>query len=152
MKPAALGDSARVEAHLAADPTLANQHSADGFTGLGYACFFAHLDLARLLLDAGADPNLAARNALAVSPLHSAVATDRLPLVELLLSHGALPNPEEGSGMTPLHTAAGHGNREIIARLLAAGAHPAHPARDGRTPADIARHYNHPEIAAELEK
>jgi ankyrin repeat protein len=147
----ALGDTARAAGLLAADPPLANRHSGDGFTGLGYACFFAHADLARLLLDAGADPNLAARNPLAVAPLHSAVATDKAALVELLLAHGAHPDPEEGSGMTPLHTAAGHGNREIIARLRAAGADPSHKARDGRTPADIARHYGHTEVAAELE-
>jgi len=147
----ALGDTARAAELLAADPSLANQHSGDGFTGLGYACFFAGADLARLLLDAGADPNLAARNKLAVAPLHSAVATIKLAVVELLLARGARPDREEGSGMTPLHTAAGHGNREIIARLLAAGASPAHKARDGRTPGDIARHYGHADVAAELD-
>ena len=147
----ALGDAARVTELIALDPSLPNRHSADGFTGLGFACFFAHADLARLLLDSGADPNLAARNALAVAPLHSAVATDLVPLIELLLARGAKPDPEEGSGMTPLHTAAGHGNRRIIALLLAAGAHRGHKARDGRTPADIARQYGHTEIAAELD-
>jgi ankyrin repeat protein len=104
-----------------------------------------------LLLAAGADANLAARNTLAVAPLHSAVATNIAALVELLLAHGARPDPEEGSGMTPLHTAAGHGNREIIALLLAAGAERTHKARDGRTPADLARHYGHREIANELD-
>jgi ankyrin repeat protein len=147
----ALGDTARAAELIALDPALPKRHSGDGFTGLGFACFFAHADLARLLLDAGADPNLAARNALAVAPLHSAVATDFAPLVELLLARGARPDPEEGSGMTPLHTAAGHGNRQIIALLLAAGAPRGHKARDGRTPADIARHYNHAEVAAELD-
>jgi ankyrin repeat protein len=147
----ALGDSARAAEWIALDASLPNRHSGDGFTGLGYACFFAHADLARVLLDAGADPNLAARNALAVAPLHSAVATNLAPLVELLLARGAKPDPEEGSGMTPLHTAAGHGNRQIIALLLAAGADRGHKARDGRTPADIARHHGHTEIAAELD-
>jgi len=147
----ALGDQARAAELLAADPALANQHSGDGFTGLGYACFFGHSDLARLLLEGGADPNLAARNALGVAPLHSAVATGSPALIELLLARGANPNAEEGNGMTPFHTAAGHGNREIIALLLAAGAAPGHKARDGRTPADIARQYGHPEVAVELE-
>jgi ankyrin repeat protein len=147
----ALGDDARAAELIALDPALPNRHSADGFTGLGFACFFAHADLAHLLLDAGADPNLAARNGLAVTPLHSAVATEVTALVELLLARGASPNPEEGSGMTPLHTAAGHGNRRIIALLLDAGADRGHKARDGRTPADIARHYGHAEVAAELD-
>jgi uncharacterized protein len=146
----ALGDSARASELVSADPALANQHSGDGFTGLGYACFFAHADLARLLLDAGADVNLAARNALAVAPLHSAVATDIAALVGLLLARGANPNVQEGGGMTPLHTAAGHGNREIIGMLRGAGATTIR-ANDGRTPADIARHYGHADVAAELE-
>src|SRR3954453_20680250 len=51
----ALGDTARAAELLARDPDLANQHSGDGFTGLGYACFFAHTDLARRLLEGGAD-------------------------------------------------------------------------------------------------
>src|SRR4051794_15852265 len=41
----ALGDSARAAELLAADPSLANRHSADGFTGLGYAAFFSHPEL-----------------------------------------------------------------------------------------------------------
>jgi ankyrin repeat protein len=147
----ALGDSARARELLTADPALANRHSGDGFTGLGFACFFSHQDLARLLLDGGADPSLAARNGLAVAPLHSAVAVNSATLVELLLARGANPNAEEGSGMTPLHTASGHGNRTIIGMLLGAGADRRHPAKDGRTPADIARQYGHADVAAELE-
>jgi hypothetical protein len=132
-------------------PGPRNQHSGDGFTGLGYARFFGHADLARLLLDGGADPSLAARNPLRVAPLHSAVATGNPAVVELLLASGANPNAEEGSGMTPLHTAAGHGNRQVIALLIAAGAQRMHKTHDGRTPADIARHYCHAEVAVELE-
>jgi ankyrin repeat protein len=147
----AIGDTTRAAELLSADPALANQHSGDGFTGLGYACFFGHADLARLLLDGGADPSLAARNPLGVAPLHSAVATGNPAVVELLLASGANPNAEEGSGMTPLHTAAGHGNRQIIALLIAAGARRMHKAHDGRTPADIARHYGHAVVASELE-
>jgi len=146
----ALGDSVRASDLASGDPAVVNQHSGDGFTGLGYACFFGHAGLAKLLLDSGADVNLAARNGLAVSPLHSAVARDDASLVGLLLERGADANAVEGSGMTPLHTAAGHGNREVIALLRAAGAR-AIAAKDGRTPADIARAYGHAEIAGELE-
>src|SRR4051812_36336853 len=112
----ALGRTERVGDLLAADSSIVNGHSPDGFTGLGFACFFRHYDTAKLLLDRGADAGLSSHNPLRVAPLHSAVAADRLDLVELLLAHGADPNPREGSGSTPLHTAAGHGNREIIAR------------------------------------
>jgi len=138
---------------LGLPPTLVavNAFAPDGFTGLGLACFFGHLETARLLLDRGADPNLASRNPLRVAPLHSAATAGIPALVKLLLDHGANPDAAEASGYTPLHTAAGHGNREIIALLLAAGADNQRQNRDGQTPAGIARQYGHPEIAAELE-
>jgi len=146
----ALGDAARARELLAADPALANQHSGDGFTGLGYASFFGHSALAGQLLDSGADPNLAARNGLAVSPLHSAAAIQSAEIVEMLLARGANPNAAEASGMTPLHTAAAHGNRTLISMLLAAAATRDAKAKDGRTPADLAREYKHPDVAEEL--
>ena len=147
----ALGDTARVAELLAADRHLADQYSADGFTALGLACYFGHREVALLLLDAGADPKRTSRNALRVSPLHSAVSTGHRALAALLLERGADPNLEEANGMTPLHTAAGNGNREIVALLLQAGARPLHPSHDGRTPAAIAREYGHPEIAAQID-
>jgi ankyrin repeat protein len=123
-----------------------NAFARDGFTGLGLACFFGHVDLARRLLDLGADPNLASHNSMRVAPLHSAVTTGSAPLVELLLARGASPDVAEANGYTPLHTAAGHGNREIIAMLLTAGADASRKASDGKTPGDVARQYGHPEV------
>jgi ankyrin repeat protein len=147
----ALGATTRVAELLAADRELVEQYSADGFTALGLAAFFGHRDVARLLLDSGANPNQASRNALHVAPLHSACAAGHVTLADLLLHRGADPNAEESSGMTPLHTAAGTGNREIVALLLGAGSGRAHQSHDGRTPSAIARQYGHPEIAAELD-
>lgn len=51
-----------------------NAFSVDGFTALGLSCFFGHPTCAQMLLDRGADPNIAARNDMQVRPLHSAVA------------------------------------------------------------------------------
>jgi uncharacterized protein len=147
----ALGRTERVADLLDADPSLVNAHSPDGFTGLGFACFFRHPALAVLLLDRGAEPSLAARNALGVAPLHSAVASKVTELVELLLSRGANPNARDSSGMTPLHTAAGHGDRILLDLLLARGADPKAQAKDGTTPADVARRYGHSEVAHSLE-
>jgi ankyrin repeat protein len=147
----ALGADARIVELLAVDRQLVEQYSADGFTGLGLAAFFGHRDAARLLLEAGANPNQASRNALHVTPLHSACAAVHAAVAGLLLQHGANPNAEESNGMTPLHTAAGTGNREIAALLRNAGADRARQSHDGRTPAAIARQYGHPEIAAELD-
>jgi ankyrin repeat protein len=135
---------------MAADAADVNAFAPDGFSGLGLACFFGHLEIARRLLDLGANPNLASNNDLRVAPLNSAVTTGSAAMVELLLARGASPNLEEASGYTPLHTAAGHGNREIIEMLLAAGADATRRTKDGKTPGDVARHYGHAEVAARL--
>jgi ankyrin repeat protein len=146
----ALGDTARVAALLSADPGLVEAYSGDSFTGLGLAAFFGHAEVARLLLDAGADPSRASRNALGVTPLHSACAAGHAALVDLLLDRGADANLLEPTAMAPLHTAAGNGRSAIVARLLAGGADPGRPAQDGRTPAMVARDHGHPALAAQL--
>jgi hypothetical protein len=128
---------------LPADTDDINRFAPDGFTGLGLACFFGHLELVRRLLDQGADPNLASNNGLRVAPLHSAVSTGSAAIVELLISRGARTGAAEASGYTPLHTAAGHGNQTIIDLLLAAGADPAAKTADGKTPDDVARQYGY---------
>ena len=142
----ALGRTDRIAGLLDADPALVNSHAPDGFTALGLACFFRHVEAAKLLLDRGAVPSQPSSNALHLAPLHSAVASDSFELVNLLLDRGAEPNPKEASGSTPLHSAAGHGNRTIIDRLLQAGADPNAQTNDGKTPADIAKKYGKPWI------
>ena len=147
----ALGEATHVAELVAANRELANEYSGDGFTGLGFAAFFGHEEVSRVLLTMGANATLAARNTLGVSPLHSACASRNVGIVKLLLEHGADPNAVEGNGMTPLHTAAGGGNREIVALLLAAGADRGLRAKDGSTAADVARAHSQPEIGGELD-
>ena len=148
----ALGRQERAAALLKANANLLNEYSADGFTGLGLALFFNHPELARALMDAGADVNRPSRNAISVYPLHSAVASGSLPMVELLLARGAKPDPAEFLGATPLHSAAAGGSREMVQRLLAAGADRQRKTKDGKTAADLARQYGHADLAVELEK
>jgi len=148
----ALGHHDRAAQLLHHDQGLAKAYSSDGFTALGLAVFFGHLGIARMLVDAGADVNRPSRNAIRVSPLHSAVESGSLELLDLLLAHGAAPDPVEFLEATPLHSAAARGSSEMAARLLAAGADPARKTRDGKTAADLARQYGHPELAKKLEK
>ncbi len=148
----ALGRRERAAEILARDPKLVHEYSADGFSPLGLAVFFGHVDIARLLVERGADVDQPSRNALRVAPLHSAVASGTLELVELLLSNGARPDCTESADATPLHSAAGHGSREMVDRLLASGADRRRRTKDGKTAADLAREYGHGELAAELER
>ena len=137
---------------LKQNPRLVDAYSGDGFTGLGLAVFFGHLEIARMLVESGAGVNRPSRNSIRVSPLHSAVASGSIPLLDLLLSHGAAPDAVEFLEATPLHSAAARGSREMVEKLLAAGADRKRKTKDGKTAADLARQYGHAELADELEK
>ena len=145
----ALGDTPRVRLLLGMDPEMHRQESADGFSPLGLAAYFGHLQTARVLIEAGADVNHASRT-FQVTPLHSAVASRSAEIVELLLVQGASPNSSEAGG-SPLHSAASVGDERIVQMLLAAGANPRQPDRTGRTPADLAREHGHAELARQLD-
>src|SRR4029079_17045025 len=133
---AALGRTERLRELLDEDPDRAHAFCDDGVQPLGLACFFGHLEAARLLVDRGADPNSLARNEhVQAGPLHSASAAEnkgedgRYELCVLLLDHGADPNLEQGGGFTALDAARQNGN-ERLRRLL----HEPGPPRFPRTP------------------
>ncbi|HUH14617.1 MAG TPA: ankyrin repeat domain-containing protein [Gaiellaceae bacterium] len=135
---AAVGRTRGLE-ELLTDPELARAWSPDGFTPLHLASYFGQEDAARLLVERGADVNLAARHAtIHVTPLHSAVAGAHAGIVRLLLEHGADPDAAQDGGFTPLHSAAQNDDRESVEALLAAGADPARANDDGQTPAALA--------------
>jgi len=76
------------------------------------------LAMARLLLDAGADPGAA--QAGGWTPLHQAAAAGNRELVELLLARGASVAAASDDGKTPQDMAAERGHPEL-AQLLAVG-------------------------------
>ena len=122
-----------------------NVYSADGFTPLHFAAMGGHVDAARALLEAGADPNAMSRHRFVkVRPLHTATALDISSgdpeIVRVLLEHGADVNgrSDEG-GFTPLHNASGSGAAELVRILLEHGADPNATTDDGRTSADLAK-------------
>ena len=126
---AALGRTDRLRYLLDGDPALANAFGDDGFQPLGLACFFGHVDAARVLLDRGADPNSLARNEhVQAGPLHSASASEskgedvRYKLCVLLLDYGADPNLEQGGGFTALDAARQNGNERLERLLIERGA------------------------------
>ncbi len=151
---AALGHAAQVAALLAADPALTNAFAQDGFTPLGLAAYFGHPAVVEALLAQGADPNLAARNAMQVRPLHSAVANRDAAtahaLAETLLRHGAEANAQQEGGYTALHEAAFHGEAALARLLLSHGADPQVKTSDGLTALDLAEKHGHAEVAALL--
>lgn len=135
---ATLGEVERVKQLLHEKPELLNGYSADGFTVLGLAAFFGHLDLAKELLKNGADPNVAANNQFKVAPLHSACATSNLEMATLLIQNGADANAKQMQNVTPLHSAAHNGELTLVQLLANNGADINAKMDNGQTPLSMA--------------
>ncbi len=152
----ATGDTERVGALIDQDASAVNAIAPDGFHPLGLAAFFRHPDVVRLLIERGASVAAPARNKLAVTALHSALATDVAPvhmaIVRMLLEAGAPVNVPHLGGGTPLHTAAFVGDPEVVRMLLDRGADPLMTTDDGKTAIDIARERGHAALAEMLER
>lgn len=112
--------------------------SADGFTPLHLAAFFARTTALEYLLEMGADSGAVARNPMHVQPLHSAVAGGNTECVRLLLEHGADPDARQAGGYTPLMGAAANGNLGMVRVLLEYGANPSLVADDGQNAHQLA--------------
>jgi hypothetical protein len=120
---AAAGRHPRVAALLRQNGGWAKAWTADGYTALHLATFFGTPDVARDLLEAGADPNVPSRNAMGVRPINSAAAgSHAFDHVRQLLDWGADIDGEQTSGHTALDQARHIGNQELIDLLVAKGA------------------------------
>jgi len=126
---AAVGRTDRLRTLLDEDPARANAFGDDGFHPLGLACFFGHVEAARLLLERGADVNALSRNEhIQTAAIHAAAAakgTDeatRYELVELALEHGADPDLPQGGGFRAIDAARQNGDRRVESLLLEHGA------------------------------
>jgi uncharacterized protein len=126
---AALGGTDRVRELLDDDAARANAFGDDGFHPLGLACFFGHIDTARLLLERGADVNALSRNEhIQTAAIHAGAASEgkdeatRYELVKLALDHGADPNLPQGGGFTAIDAARQNGDERVEQLLLDHGA------------------------------
>ncbi len=102
----ALGDVERVRQMLDAQPARIGETRPSGRRPLSAAIEMGHYEIARLLLDRGANPNWAEPTAPKGRALHSAARAGQLWLVELLLAHGADPNSDIDSSGNALFAAA----------------------------------------------
>jgi len=142
------GDVASAERLLNAGANV-NDAGADGASALVVALLSGQGDVAKLLLDRGADPNAAAAG---YGPLHVAVLRGDAALVTALLARGADPNavvvrgtavPRYSKtfflsgnmiGATPFFLAAQFNEPEIMRLLARHGGNPLLGKPDGATP------------------
>jgi len=136
---AATGRVERVRALLKQNPELIHAWSPDGWTALHLN--FNHLDVAKVLIDAGADLNLNSRNKLNATPLQGAAANNWIDLARLYLARGANVNCRSEEGGSPLHEAAGNGFVEFAGLLIEKGANVNQKDDNSKTPLTIAIEY-----------
>jgi ankyrin repeat protein len=126
---ASIGDLDRVRELLDHDPTLANRVSeyVTYYLGSGAplknAAAGGHIEIVSLLLERGADPNLAEEG---IAPhghaLYSAVYNGHHDIAKLLLEHGAYPSPEVESSADALSIAIQRSDQKMIELLCSHGA------------------------------
>ena len=123
------GDLERVKELLDQDPSLANRVSeyVTYYLGSGAplrnAAAAGHLEIVKLLLERGADPNLPEPG---IAPhghaLYSAAANGHHEIARVLLEHGAYPNPEVESSADALTRAISNADQPMIDLLCSYGA------------------------------
>jgi ankyrin repeat protein len=127
-----------------------NAHAPCGAPALTWAAHWDNLEIAQLLIDAGADVN--ASNVFADSPLWEACNNASAGMVEKLTKAKANPNaPALRSGETALMRCARTGNVRAVELLLASGADPNVKEKErGQTALMWALEEGHKDVARSL--
>jgi ankyrin repeat protein len=119
-----------------------NAAMGDGMTALHWAAKRGDVDLAQMLLYAGANPKAMTRIG-GYTPLLLASQVGEPKMIDLLLKAGADPKHATSNGTTPLMLAATAGSAEAVKLLLDKGADPnAKENARGETALMFAAHYN----------
>lgn len=117
------GELDSVKSYLAAHPSALNRPIPTSLmTPLEVALEQEHLELAEALIDAGADVNFVGPKGVTI--LHRAAFFNRVPVVSLLLKHGAHTEVYDDNGRSPLYYATEHGSLDAVLALVKGGANP----------------------------
>ncbi|WP_431954801.1 ankyrin repeat domain-containing protein [Actinacidiphila sp. bgisy167] len=138
------GDAAEVRRLLAAGAEVDERFPIvngfnDAHTPLLVAARDGHIEIVRILLEAGADVN-ATEPTFGAVPLHKAVYNGHVESTRIIASWPGVDLDFQGAtnGYTPLHDALWHGYEECSLAVLEAGADLHLVGHDGKTPLDLA--------------
>src|SRR5215467_2798126 len=113
-------DSATIRTLLAEKVDI-NAAQGDGTTALHWAAYNDDVELAKLLLTAGANPNVKTRLG-GITPLHMAAKNGSTAMIDILLKAGADVRIATGTGTTALMNASASGHADAVKLLLDPGA------------------------------
>jgi ankyrin repeat protein len=144
------GDFQTVKSILAKDPSKLNATDRSNYTSLHWACMRAHWDVAKYLIEKGADLNVVGGDG--GTQINWAVHHDKVDFIKLMVEKGAKLNHRNQWGMTELHTAIWRGNIRVVEYLLDQGSDPNIKTKEGWTAMHYAYRSGHDNIIAMLKK
>jgi len=126
-----------------------NQADPRGTTPLHVAANEGLTEIAKLLIEAGADVN--AHGDHGWTPMHYALSSHyNSDVVELLAQHGASMEALTDDGNMPIHVAARDGGKDAVAYAIVFGSEVDARNRDGNTPLAVAAWYGRADAAKML--
>ena len=143
------GDRAAVQALLRQKSNV-NVAQGDGSTALHWAAYRDDVEMARLLIAAGADMKAVTRVG-KITPLFMAAQTGNAAILALMIDAGAAVNSGNANGTTPLMLAAASGKADAVKVLLTHGANAnAKDITNGQTAAMFAAAAGRTDVVREL--
>ena len=143
-------DAARLQGLFEKGFDAPNIRDGKGNTLLMLASYNEQLEMTRVLLENGGDPQIA--NDMGQIPLAGAAFKGNTAMTKLLIEHGADVNAQMPDGKTPLMFAAMFNRLEIIDLLLEKGADVSLKSMDGATAQTMAQMMGAEAARAKLEK
>ncbi|XP_072249992.1 B-cell lymphoma 3 protein homolog [Leuresthes tenuis] len=131
-------DCLSVVLSLSPSSTSLEIRNFEGLSPLHLAVRQGHQDLAKMLLDAGADINAMDIKS-GQNPLMHAVENNNTDMVHFLIENGCDVNNQSYSGNTALHIACGRGQEETVRLLLKSGADSSLKNNHNDTPVMVAK-------------
>lgn len=120
---------AAMEAKMMPDRMVHDEVSA--ITHFLMAVCYGRGDLVKRYLEASPAAAKEHRSKRQANAAHSAVYSDEVAMLDLMLQHGADPAVVDSSGWHPIHVATHFGNLAMVDRLVAAGVDPAARLKEG---------------------